>query len=160
VEEKMSFVSSIIVVEDVVRSRELYERILNQEVIADFGIYNVSFEGGFAMYNKSFFQELVGGLKIVDKSNNFVLYFEVDNLPELEKEIIRNGFEFIHQIREQPWQQRTFRFYDYDNHILEVAEKMDEVSYRLFKEEKTIEEISKLTGIPVEEVLQHINKYD
>jgi hypothetical protein len=96
----------------------------------------------------------------VDKSNNFVLYFEVDNLPELEKEIIRNGFEFIHQIREQPWQQRTFRFYDYDNHILEVAEKMDEVSYRLFKEEKTIEEISKLTGIPVEEVLQHINKYD
>jgi hypothetical protein len=53
-----------------------------------------------------------------------------------------------------------FVFMTNDNHILEVAEKMDEVSYRLFKEEKTIEEISKLTGIPVEEVLQHINKYD
>jgi catechol 2,3-dioxygenase-like lactoylglutathione lyase family enzyme len=118
----MSFVSSIIVVEDVVRSRHLYEKILDQRVIADFGIYNVGFAGGFAMYKKTLFQDLTDGLEIAGRSNNFVLYFEVDNLAELEEEIVRNGFELIHRIREQPWKQRVFRLYDYDGHIVEVAE--------------------------------------
>lgn len=155
----MSFASSIIVVEDVVRSRHLYEEILNQQVVADFGIYNVGFEGGFAMYKKTLFQELVDGLDIVGKSNSFVLYFEVENLAELEEEIAKNGFEFIHRTREQPWKQMVFRFYDYDNHIVEIAERMDAVSYRLHREGKTEEEISELTGIPVDQVLQHIDKY-
>jgi hypothetical protein len=128
-------------------------------VAADFGIYNVGFEGGFAMYKKALFQELVDGLDIVGKSNSFVLYFEVENLAELEEEIVRNGFEFIHKTREQPWKQRVFRFYDYDNHIVEIAEKMDAVSHRLYQEGKTIEEISELTGMPVNQVLQQINKY-
>jgi catechol 2,3-dioxygenase-like lactoylglutathione lyase family enzyme len=35
----------IIVVEDVLRSRHLYETILGQKVVANFGIYNVGFEG-------------------------------------------------------------------------------------------------------------------
>ena len=135
------------------------QKILNQQVAADFGIYNVGFEGGFAMYKKALFQELVDGLDIVGKSNSFVLYFEVENLAELEEEIVRNGFEFIHKTREQPWKQRVFRFYDYDNHIVEIAEKMDAVSHRLYQEGKTIEEISELTGMPVNQVLQQINKY-
>jgi catechol 2,3-dioxygenase-like lactoylglutathione lyase family enzyme len=155
----MSFVSSIIVVEDVVRSRYLYEEILKQHVTADFGIYNVGFEGGFAMYKKALFQELVDGLDIVGRSNSFVLYFEVDNLAELDEEIAGNGFEFIHRIREQPWKQMVFRFYDYDDHIVEIAEKMEAVSYRLHREGKTAEEISELTGIPVDQVLQHIDRY-
>ena len=111
------------------------------------------------MYKKALFQELVDGLDIVGKSNSFVLYFEVENLAELEEEIVRNGFEFIHKTREQPWKQRVFRFYDYDNHIVEIAEKMDAVSHRLYQEGKTIEEISELTGMPVNQVLQQINKY-
>ena len=155
----MSFVSSIIVVEDVVRSRYLYETILQQHVIADFGIYNVGFEGGFAMYQKALFQEVIDGQTLLNKSHNFVLYFEVENIDELEQEIMKNGFEFLHTIREQPWKQRVFRFFDYDNHIIEIAEKMENVSYRLYKEHTTIDEISRLTDIPVDQVLKHIEQY-
>lgn len=155
----MSFVSSIIVVDNVVGSRYLYENILHLNVTADFGIYNVGFEGWLAMYKKTLFQDLISGLNIVNKSNNFVLYFEVYNLNEIEDEITKNNFEFIHKIKEQPWKQRVFRFYDYDNHIIEIAEKMDIVSYRLYKENKTVEEIAKLTGLPVDQVLQQINNY-
>ncbi len=156
----MGFVSSIIVVDDVMRSRDLYERILNLKVIADFGINNVGFEGGLALYNKSLFQELVGDINIVDRSNNFVLYFEVDDLEGLEDEVESHGFEFLHKIREQPWKQRTFRFYDVDNHILEIAEKMSAVSYRLYQENKPIEEISQLTGEPADLVALEIEQFE
>jgi len=156
----MSFVSSIVVVDDVIHSRELFEGILKLKVIADFGIYNVGFEGGLALYKKTLFKELVGDINIVDRSNNFVLYFEVDDLDRLESEIEAQDFEFLHKIREQPWRQRIFRFYDYDNHILEIAERMDVVSYRLFQENKSMAEISELTGVPVDQVVQEIRQFE
>ena len=152
----MSSLATIIIVEDIARSRTLYEGILGQKVVADFGIYNVGFEGGFAMYRRSFFQELTGRESVLDKSNSFVLYLEVDKIEELENVIRENRFEFLHETREQPWKQRILRFYDYDNHIVEIAEKMDAVSRRLFDENHSIEEISKMTGLPIEEVQKQI----
>jgi hypothetical protein len=155
----MNFISSIIVVEDILRSRRLYESILHLKVSADFGIYNVGFEGGLSLYRKAFFEDLIGGQVNLDKHNNVVLYFEVDALEELEKEISENNFEFVHKIKEQPWKQRNFRFYDFDNHILEIAEKMDIVIHRLVQAGNSIEEVSKLTGYPVDQVLQEIKKH-
>ncbi len=155
---RLSFVSSIIVVEDIPRSRRLYENILHLKVTADFGIYNVAFEGGLSLYRKAFFEELIGGRVDLGKHHNVVLYFEIDGLEEMEKEIAQNGFEFIHGIREQPWKQRNFRFYDHDQHVLEIAEKMEAVYFRLLESGNTVEEISKLTGIPVEQVKQGLEK--
>jgi len=155
----MSFVSSIIVVEEIARARILYENILHLKVTADFGIYNVGFEGGLSLYRKAFFEELIGGQVNLEKHNNVVLYFEVEGLEELEEEIVRNGFELIHKIREQPWKQRNFRFYDYDKHVLEIAEKMDVVIYRLQQNGSSIDEIANLTGYSVDQVVQEIEKY-
>lgn len=152
----MGFVSSIIVVEDIARSRVLYENILHMKVTADFGIYNVGFEGGLSLYRKAFFEELIDGPVSLDKHNNVVLYFEVDHLDALEEEITNNGFEFIHTIREQPWKQRNFRFYDYDKHVLEIAEKMDIVIARLQHNGNSNEEIARLTGYTIDQVLQII----
>lgn len=154
----MSFVSSIIVVEEIARSRTLYEGILHLNVTADFGIYNVGFEGGLSLYRKAFFEELIGGQVLLAKHNNGVLYFEVDDLEELEEKVAQNGFEFIHRIREQPWKQRNFRFYDYDQHILEIAEKMGVVIVRLRQNGSSNEEIANLTGYSIEQVAQEIEK--
>src|SRR5512147_826956 len=155
----MSFVSSIIVVEEIARSRTLYENILHLNVTADFGIYNVGFEGGLSLYRKAFFQELINDQVHLDKHHNVVLYFEVDDLEALEREISDHGFKFIHNIKEQPWKQRNFRFYDYDFHVLEVAERMDVVISRLQGNGNSIEEIAKLTGYLVDQVLQEIEKH-
>ncbi len=155
----MSFVSSIIVVEDIARSRVLYENILHLKVTADFGIYNVGFEGGLSLYRKAFFEELICGQVNLDKHNNLVLYFEVEGLEDLEEEIAQNGFEFIHEIRDQPWKQRNFRFYDYDQHVLEIAEKMEVVIARLQQNGNSIEEIANLTGYSVDQVVQELEKH-
>jgi len=93
----------------------------------------------------------------VNKSNNFVLYFEVDNIEDLEKVIEENDFTFIHGTREQPWGQHTFRFYDYDNHIVEIAEIMTIAFQRMLREGKTIEEIAKKTGYSKEQVTKELS---
>jgi hypothetical protein len=126
VKSEMSLLSTIIVVEDIARSRTLYEGILHQKVIADFGIYNVGFEGGFSMYRRSFFQELTGRESVLSKSNSFVLYLEVDQVEE------------------------------YDNHAVEIAEEMDAVLRRLSDENYSIEEISQVIGLAIEDVRKPI----
>jgi hypothetical protein len=155
----MKFVCSLIVVEDIARSRKLYETLLHQKVISDFGEYNVTFEGGLAFYKKGLYQSLIGEKTILTQSNNFELYFEEDDLSAVEDQIVQNGFEFIHHIKEEPWKQQVFRFYDYDRHIVVIAESMPKVCYRLLGEGKTIPEISQMTGMPADEVLQQINTY-
>jgi catechol 2,3-dioxygenase-like lactoylglutathione lyase family enzyme len=148
----MPFLSSILVVADIPRSRTLYEDLLGLRVIADFGIYNVGFEGGLSLYGKAFFEELIGGQVNSGKHNTVAVYFEFDQLEPLEARIAASGFEFVHPIREQPWKQRNFRFYDYDQHLLEIAEKMDAVIARLLREGNAVEEIARLTGMPLAEI--------
>lgn len=148
----MGFKSTILVVNDVIKSRKLYENILHLQINSDFGEYNVGFDNGLALYKKSLFIDLVGNIEIKDKPNSFVLYFEYENIEEIEKEFIALGFTFLHHIREQPWGQMIFRAYDYDNHILEIAENMNNVFKRMFVSLKTNEEISKKTGYSIEDV--------
>ncbi len=156
----MGFVSSIIVVEEIARSRTLYEKLLGMKVSGDFGIYNVGFEGGLSLYQRALFEQLTERKANLEKNANLAIYFEIDHLEELEKEIAANGFEFVHRMREQPWKQRTFRFYDYDNHILEIAERMDIVLGRLQQEGKPVEEIARLTGYSVDQVLLELEKFE
>jgi len=154
----MSFVSAIIVVEDVPTSRKLYEGILGMKVTGDFGIYNVGFEGGLSLYRRALFEELTGRPVEAGRHHNLAVYFEIDDLEAMEKKIAQNGFEFIHRIREQSWKQRTFRCYDCDGHVLEIAEKMDVTIRRLFDEGNPLEEIARMTGYTVEQVKVELEK--
>ncbi|WP_438432687.1 VOC family protein [Gorillibacterium sp. sgz500922] len=142
----MGFKSTILVVEDVVRSRMLYEELLGCKVEADFGIFNVGFEGGFALYKKSLFAELINSDNIVSKAQNLAVYFEFDDINSVRDKIIGSGFELLHDIKEQPWGQKVFRFYDYDNHILEIAEDMDTVLIQMHKSGMSEAAIAQKTG--------------
>ena len=127
-----------------------HEGILRQREIADFGEYNVPFEGGLAFYKKGLYQSFLGERTIASRANSFELYFERDGLAELEREIERQGFEFIHRTREEPWRQRVLRFYDADDHIVCLAERMETTTRRLAGEGKSMEEIARVTGLAVE----------
>lgn len=150
----MKFNCTIVVVEEIARARRLYETILGQKVIADFGEYNVAFEGGLSFYKKGLYQGFLGERTIASRSNSFELYFEGDDLAELERGLLKQGFEFIHRIREEPWRQQVLRFYDADGHIVCLAERMETTTRRLAGEGKSVEEIARITGMPVGEVAQ------
>lgn len=154
----MKYICSLIVVEDVIKSRFLYETVLGCKVISDFG-ENVAFEGSFAIHKKEHYQQLILNNPILKKSNNFELYFEDDDLDRLEKLVDKNGLVFIHKIIEQPWKQRVIRFYDYDDNIIEIGEKMEHVAYRLFLEGKDVDQIRQITYQTIDQIHEAISFY-
>lgn len=51
----MSFCCSIIIVEDVIKSKEFYVNILGMEVEEDFGEFNYGLKNGLSIYQKKIF---------------------------------------------------------------------------------------------------------
>jgi len=154
----MKYICSLIVVEDIDRSRRLYETILKQDVKTDFG-ENVCFHGDFAIHQASHFRALTGGAPVTRKANNFELYFEEDELEPVVEQVRQEGLEFIHGITEQPWRQKVVRFYDYDGNIIEIGERLEHTAWRLSQEGLPLEEISGITYLPPEEVKKAIREF-
>jgi catechol 2,3-dioxygenase-like lactoylglutathione lyase family enzyme len=153
----MKFICSLIVVEDVAKARSLYETVLKQKVVADFG-ENVAFQG-FAIHKRDHYRALINDKPIVPGSNAFELYFEEDDLEKLDQELKAGGFAFVHDLREQPWKQKVLRFYDYDKNIIEVGERLEHTAYRLSREGYALEDISRITYLPPEKVREAIEEY-
>ena len=66
----------------------------------------------------------------------------------------------VHELREQPWRQKVVRFYDLDNNIIEIGETMEHLSFRLKKENLSNEQISKITNMPIDFVIDSIEQYE
>ncbi len=149
----MKYCGTLISVSDMKKSRDFYEKVMDQEVGIDLGVH-VSFVNGFSL--QSNYKELVGEkLEMHSKPNNFQLYFEVEDLNSWEKKLRSvEGIEFIHQSKEYPWGQRVMRFYDHDQYIVEVSESMESVVRRFSAQGLTVEEIAERTMFPVELVKQ------
>jgi catechol 2,3-dioxygenase-like lactoylglutathione lyase family enzyme len=154
----MKYMVVLIVVEDVQKSRHLYETILGQKVKLDYG-ENLTFESNFAIHQRAHFQSLIDGAPVIQKSNSFELCFEDDDLESLLHTLKDHQIEFLHEIREQPWRQQVLRFYDFDKNLIEVGERMEHVAYRLYLEGKPTDEIAKTTYLDKEAVLQAIKEY-
>ncbi len=148
----MKYIGPILLVENIERSREFYEKTLKQKVKYDFGV-NVSFEGDFAIHLKDHFEEIAklkDSHSILFGSNSFDLCFETEKIDEIYNELKNIRAEFLHEIEEQPWGQRVIRFYDPDKHIVEIGETMDGVVIRLYKQGLSFEEIVGKTAMPKE----------
>jgi len=154
----MQYICSLIVVEDVTKSRYLYENILGQKVKTDFG-ENVAFECGFAIHQEQHFKSLIERKEIKKESNAFELYFEDDDVKKYEVVIKSLGLKLIHETRKQPWEQMVLRFYDYDGNIIEIGERMEHVAFRMYMDNKSIEEIVKVTYLPIEIVEKSIEEF-
>ncbi len=154
----MKFICSLLVVENISKSRFFYETLLQQTIKFDFE-ENITFEGGFAIHQKTHFKSLINNYPITAKSNSFELYFEDDALESIVESLKENDIEFIHEIKEQPWRQKVVRFYDYDGNIIEIGEPLEHVAYRLHIENMPLEEISKTTYLSQEVIQKAIVEY-
>jgi catechol 2,3-dioxygenase-like lactoylglutathione lyase family enzyme len=153
----MKYICTLIIVEDIARSREFYEKTLGCQVKLDFG-QNVAFEGDFAIHLRSHYEGLTGKKSLPGDSrpNNLELYFESAELEADYSKITASGAEMVHELREQPWGQRVFRFYDPDGHIIEIGESLESTALRFFNGGMTVEEIHARIGMPIELINQII----
>lgn len=157
-ETKVKFVGPLLVVADMQRARSFYETVLGLQVIADFG-ENITFEGNFALHLQPHFQSLIDGKEIKYGGNDFEIFFEFDNMEEINVRLSNAGVELVHPMREQPWRQCVIRFYDPDRHIIEIGESMEYLCYRLNLEGLSGEVIAQTTMMPEPFVKAGIEKY-
>lgn len=150
----MKFGGSLLAVNDAAASKAFYVSVLEQKVIFDMGEH-VTFEGGFSIQQN--YSQLIGlsENEILQKAHDFQLYFEVTDLDRWNSQLKNiSDLNFLHDIKEYAWGQRSIRLYDPDMHIVEVAESMESVVKRFLKQGLSIEETAERTMFPIDFVKQ------
>ncbi len=152
---KTSTFSIVVFVSDIETSKKFYTELLDQHIVMDHGPA-LLFKDGLSLWeiehaNKSIYDSE----KPVDKPlgrKNMELYFEILDFDDTWKKIKEYGVEFVHEIKEQTWGQRVFRFLDPDSHMVEIGESLEAVVWRFEDDGMDHEAIVKRMSLPVETV--------
>lgn len=151
----MMFQSPMLIVSDMERSKAFYREVLGLQVVLDFGT-NVTLTGGIALQTKESWREFIGRdtHAVVFGGNDAELYFEEEAFDAfLERLAAIDTIRYVHPAYTHRWGQRVVRFYDPDQHILEVGERMKDVCRRFLDSGMTVEEAAARMDVPVSYVL-------
>lgn len=141
--------SIAIFVKDIEISKRFYQDLLGLEVEFNFG-KNIIFKGGIAIWEinpNHIIPFKLGDQCINSSTNRFELYFETENLEEDYQALLAYNVKLLHEIHEEPWGQRTLRFFDPDNHLIEIGESMRCFIQHMLDDGMTKEQVSAKTGI-------------
>ncbi len=150
--------TSVLFVKSAAKSRDFFVNVLGMNVAMSNGDLNFFFKEGFAIWQVATDNEIpkrLGYDVITDRNaaNRFELCFETEDIDDVYKLLKKNGISFLHEINTEIWGQRTIRFFDPDNHLIEVGESMQVFLKRVYDEEKQdIEATSRRTFTPVEAI--------
>lgn len=149
--------STALFVKDIEASKSFYSGILGLKITLDFG-KNVIYSGGLTTWEireKHIIPSKLGRENISDTgTNRFEIYFETENLDEDFENLKKNGVKFLNGLHEEPWGQRTIRFFDPDNHLIEIGESMKIFVGRFYNEGLSVDEIEKRTSVPRNEIIR------
>lgn len=153
----LKFYSPVVFVKDIGKAKKFYTEALRQEIEHDFGA-NIIFKSRLSIWEISEQHEIPGIAGKPEKGSTFELYFETDNIEESSGKIKATGATFLHNIKTEPWGQKTFRFFDPDGHLVEIGEAFDIFILRIYSETQSVEETSRQTGVPIATVFKIVNK--
>lgn len=151
----MKFCQSVLFVKDIEISKDFYCNVLHMEIELDFG-KNVILKNGLTIWeihSSHIIPSILGNDNVTDVTKNrFELYFETENLEELVEHVRTHNVQFLHAIHEEPWGQRTIRFFDPDHHLIEIGESLGKFLNRFYEQGLTFDQISEKTGVPLDEI--------
>ncbi len=141
--------SFVLFVNDIDVSRKFYTNFLELKIDMDFG-KNILFKNGLSIWeldNHPIAESIADNKNNQNKSNHFEIYFETEELRSIQNRLQKEGYEFLHELKEEKWGQRSIRFYDPDHHLIEIAETMSMFIRRFIDKGMTVSEVSKRTDI-------------
>jgi catechol 2,3-dioxygenase-like lactoylglutathione lyase family enzyme len=151
----LTFHSTVVFVRDIEVAKKFYLETLGLAVETDLG-KNVELENGITLWEifpQHIIPELLGSDSIGDRSaNRFEFYFESEDVEPAYEKVKASGTEFLHALHEEPWGQKTFRFFDPDRHLIEVGESLETFVKRHFQDNMTPEQVAQRTFVPLEKV--------
>ena len=103
----MNFGGVLLAVKDMTKAKQFYVEVMEQKIEMDLDNVHVAFESGFSL--QADYQGLLGvPLNPKEQSDNFQLYFEVEDLDKWEDKLSKvEGIDFLHHSKEYPWGQRV-----------------------------------------------------
>ena len=153
----MKYISTLIAVSDMEKSRQFYHDVLGMQVVADFGA-NVSLDGGLVLQTLDTWKSFIRTNEVDLPNNAGELYFEQEDMDAFCEHLKQFDIRYVHPLFEHRWGQRVVRFYDPDMHIIEVGEKLDAVILRFVEQGLSAEETAARMDIPVEFVTACLKK--
>jgi catechol 2,3-dioxygenase-like lactoylglutathione lyase family enzyme len=156
---KMTFNSSVVFVKDIAQSKKFYQTLLKQEIEHDF-VMSVIFRNGLSLWQISPEHPVYQSnkTKAPNGKNKFELYFETDDINESDRLIKEYDVPLIHDVIEEAWGQRTIRFYDPDENIIEIGEALEIFIKRLYKSGLSEAQINEKTAVAVDVIKNLISK--
>ena len=153
----MKYISTLIAVSDMKKSKQFYHDVLGMKVVADFGA-NVTLDGGLVMQTMDTWKSFIRTDKVVLPNNAGELYFEEEDLDAFLENLKQFDICYVHPLFEHRWGQRVVRFYDPDRHIIEVGEKLNMVILRFMEQGLSAEETAIRMDIPLDFVTACLEK--
>ena len=153
----MKYISTLIAVSDMKKSKQFYHDVLGMKVVADFGA-NVTLDGGLVMQTMDTWKSFIRTDKVVLPNNAGELYFEEEDLDAFLENLKQFDICYVHPLFEHRWGQRVVRFYDPDRHIIEVGEKLNMVILRFMEQGLSAEETAIRMDIPLDFVTACLDK--
>lgn len=153
--------SFVIFVNNPEASKDFYQNIFGLKVKEKLPNY-IQLEGGITLWDKKRANNII--FKNSKNSNDspavkkFEFYFETEDIEAVLQKLETVSVTYIHGLEIQPWGQRVVRFYDPDENIIEIGEKMAVVVKQLKKQNFTDEEIAKKTFLPIEVIRDILKK--
>ena len=96
--------------------------------------------------------------KVLKKSNNAEIVFEEQDFDGfLNKLKAYSDIEYLGEVIEHSWGQRVIRFYDLDEHLIEVGEDMKMVIKRFLASGMSMEEVSVKMDVSIEDLTKLLN---
>ena len=141
----MKYKGTLIAVKDIIKAKAFYKSVLDLDVVTDVGA-NVELTGGVFLQTVDTWVNFINksDSEIVFSNNAIELYFETADMDGfIEKLKSRTDIEYIHPLIEHSWGQQAIRFYDLDNHIIEVAESIVMVIKKFIGSGLTIEQTAR-----------------
>jgi catechol 2,3-dioxygenase-like lactoylglutathione lyase family enzyme len=136
-------------VKEIEQSKDFYTRHLDFSVEHDFG-KNVILSNGLTIWEIMDNHMISKQLETRKASNRFELYFESEDIEAKCNMLEKAGIRFLHKIHEEPWGQRTFRFFDPDDHLIEIGEPLEVFVRNMSRKGMSVKQISEKSGIPVD----------
>ena len=153
----MKYVCTVISVADISAARKFYEELFGVEVYQDYG-RNIAFTCGLALQQDFDWLVSIPKEKVLKKSTNAEIVFEEQDFDGfLNKLKAYSDIEYLGEVIEHSWGQRVIRFYDLDEHLIEVGEDMQMVVKRFLASGMTMEEVSAKMDVSIEDLTKLLN---
>nr|WP_319400423.1 VOC family protein [uncultured Carboxylicivirga sp.] len=147
----------VLFVSDITRSKKFYTDVIGLDIIYDFG-NNITLSQNIALWKASEQHPIQQKLDTKTNVNKVELYFEEDNIEDCYQILISAKVEIFQHLHEEPWGQRTFRFFDPDYHLIEVGEPLTVFVRNIDIKGMNHQQIHEKTGIPMKDITEILNK--